>query len=105
MSGTGGVGGVAGAAAGAVAGSAVGGNNNRGNIIGAIGGAIVGGLAGAALEANATRQKGMEYVVETENGNLMTIAQGVGGPFLVGANILVLYGSPARIIADPRSHF
>lgn len=76
ISGTTGVGGGAGTAAGAVVGSAAGGNNSRGNIVGAIGGAIVGGLAGAAIEANATKQKGMEYVVETDNGNLMTIVQG-----------------------------
>src|ERR1017187_4822272 len=72
VAGTTGVGGGAGTAAGAVIGSGAGGNNSRGNIVGAIGGAVVGGLAGAAIEANATKQKGFEYVVETENGNLMT---------------------------------
>jgi len=33
----------------------------------------------------------------------MTIVQGVVPPFVVGQNVLVLYGSPARVIADPRS--
>jgi outer membrane lipoprotein SlyB len=101
IAGTTGVGGTAGTAMGAVAGSAVGGNS-RGNIIGAIGGAVVGGLAGASIEANATTQKGMEYVVETTNGNLMTIAQGVDPIFAVGEAVLVLYGSPSRLISDPR---
>lgn len=103
VAGTAGLGGSAGAASGAVVGSAAGGNNSRGNIVGAIGGAVVGGLAGAAIEANATKQKGMEYVVETENGNLMTIVQGTDAPFAVGQKVLVLYGSPSRLIADPRS--
>ena len=103
VAGTTGVGGGAGTAAGAVIGSAAGGNNTRGNIVGAIGGAVVGGLAGAAIEANATKQKGMEYVVETENGNLMTIVQGADTVFAEGQKVLVLYGSPSRLIADPRA--
>lgn len=103
VAGTTGVGGGAGTAAGAVVGSAAGGNNNRGNIVGAIGGAIVGGLAGSAIEANATKQKGMEYVVETENGYLMTIVQGIEPIFVERQKVLVLYGSPSRLIADPRA--
>jgi len=103
IAGTTGVGGGAGMATGAVVGSAAGGNNARGNIVGGIGGAIVGALAGAAIEANATKQKGMEYVVETENGNLMTIVQGLDTVFAAGQKVLVLYGSPSRLIADPRA--
>lgn len=60
---------------GATAGSALGGGV-RSNIVGAVGGAVIGGIAGAAIESSATKQTGMEYVVETENGNLMTIVQG-----------------------------
>jgi outer membrane lipoprotein SlyB len=103
VAGTTGVGGSAGTAAGAVVGSGAGGGNTRGNIVGAIGGAVVGGLAGAAIEANATKQKGMEYVVETENGNLMTIVQGTDTVFSEGQKVLVLYGAPSRLIADPRA--
>jgi outer membrane lipoprotein SlyB len=103
VAGTTSVGGSAGSAAGAVVGSGAGGNNSRGNIVGAIGGAIIGGMAGAAIEGNATKQRGMEYVVETENGNLMTIVQGVEPVFANGQKVLVLYGSPSRLIADPRA--
>lgn len=102
VAGTTGIGGSAGIATGAVVGSAVGGGNTRGNVVGAIGGAVVGGLAGAAIEANATKQKGMEYVVETENGNLMTIVQGTDPIFVPEQKVLVLYGSPSRLIADLR---
>ena len=63
---------------------------------------MVGGVAGAAIESSATRQKGMEYVVETENGNLMTIVQGLEPVFAVRQKVLVLYGSPSRLIVDPR---
>lgn len=98
------VGAGAGTATGAVVGSAAGGNNSRGNIVGAIGGAIIGGIAGAAIEANATKQKGIEYVVETENGHLMTVVQGLDLTFNPGQKVLVLYGSPSRVIADPRGN-
>ncbi|WP_411705214.1 glycine zipper 2TM domain-containing protein [Edaphovirga cremea] len=95
------LGGTTGALAGATAGSALGGGT-RSNIVGALGGAVVGGLAGAAIEASATKQKGMEYVIQTTNGNLMTIVQGNSPIFVMGNNVLVLYGSPSRIIPDPR---
>jgi outer membrane lipoprotein SlyB len=103
VAGTTGLGAGVGAATGGVAGSSIG-SGGRENIIGAIAGAVVGGLAGAAIEGNATQQKGMEYVVETENGNLMTIVQGVTTTFKTGQKVLVLYGSPSRIIADPRTN-
>lgn len=103
VAGTTGVGGAAGSATGAVLGSSAGGNDGRSNIVGAIGGAIIGGIAGSAIEANATKQKALEYVVETENGNLMTIVQGNDIVFAEGQKVLVLYGSPSRLIADPRS--
>ena len=102
VAGTTGVGGEGGMALGAVAGSSLG-SMGRDNIAGAIGGAIVGSLAGAAIEGNATKQKGIEYVVETENGNLMTIVQGADNVFITGQKVLVLYGSPSRLIADPRA--
>lgn len=92
-----GVGGVAGA----VAGSSIGGGD-RANALGAIGGAVAGALIGAAAERSSSAQEGMEYVVETANGNLMTIVQGPEPRFSEGAKVLVLYGSPARLIQDPR---
>lgn len=102
ISGTTSLGGSAGGAAGAVVGSGAGGGNGRSSVLGAIGGAVVGSLAGAAVEANSTKQKGMEYVIETENGNLMTLVQGNDPVFGVGQKVLVLYGSPSRLIADLR---
>lgn len=101
VAGTTGLGAGVGATAGGVAGSSIG-SGSRENLIGAIAGAVVGGIAGAAIEGGATQQKGMEYVVETENGNLMTIVQGITTIFREGQKVLVLYGSPSRVIADPR---
>ena len=102
VAGTQGLGAGVGAAAGGIAGSSIG-SGDRENLIGALAGAVVGGIAGAAIERSATEQKGMEYVVETENGNLMTIVQGVTTLFKEGQKVLVLYGTQSRIIADPRA--
>lgn len=102
VSGTTELGGGTAAALGAIGGSSVGGSA-RDNLAGAIGGAVIGGLIGSAIEGNATKQRGMEYVIETENGNLMTIVQGLTPVFLVEQRVLVLYGSPSRVIIDPRT--
>lgn len=101
ITGTTGAGGTAGGALGATAGSGLG-HGDRANVAGAIAGAVVGAVAGAAIEQGATRQSGFEYVVQTENDNLMTIVQGANPTFAVNDKVLVLYGSPARIIPDPR---
>ena len=99
VEGTTGVGTAAGVGAGAVAGSAIGGGG-RANALGAIGGAVVGGIVGAAIEKNATKQMGMEYVVETTNGALLTLVQGPTPAFVEGDKVMVIYGSPSRVIAD-----
>lgn len=92
----------AGAAAGGVAGSTIGGSSEAA-VIGAIGGIVVGAVAGAAGERAVSRAAGIEYVVQTENGNLMTVVQGVEPVFEVGRRVLVMYGAPSRVIADPRA--
>lgn len=97
----GGGGALVGGTAGAVAGSSVGGGT-RANALGAIGGALVGAAVGSAIQRNNAQQTGMEYVVQTENANLLTVVQGDSPAFPVGARVLVLYGSPSRVIADPR---
>lgn len=101
INGSTGAGGTTGAALGATAGSGMGGSG-RANLAGGIAGAVVGAIAGASIEQSATKQSGIEYVVQTENNNLMTIVQGDSPMFIVNDKVLVLYGAPARIIPDPR---
>ncbi len=84
-----------------MAGSTIGGSDQAA-AIGAVGGLVVGAIAGAASERALSQAKGLEYVVQTENGNLMTVVQGPDPVFSAGMRVLVLYGSPSRIIADPR---
>ncbi|HLZ68059.1 MAG TPA: hypothetical protein VKQ29_17680 [Aliidongia sp.] len=95
-----GIGAGAGAAAGGVAGSHLGGNGTTA-AIGAIGGVIAGGIVGAMAEDAATRQGGMEYVVQTENGALLTVVQGAQPALSQSQKVLVIYGSRSRVIADP----
>ena len=94
-----GLGAGAGAAAGGVAGSHLGGSSATA-AVGAIGGVLVGGLIGAAAEDAATRQNGIEYVVQTENGALITVVQGADPLFELHQRVLVIYGSRSRVIAD-----
>lgn len=100
VDGTRGGGAAAGGAAGALAGSFAGGSD-RANLVGAVGGLVVGSIIGAAAERGMSQQEAMEYVVETTNGNLLTLVQGLDHMHVVGERVLVLYGSPSRLIADP----
>lgn len=103
VKGTSGIGGAAGAGAGAALGSTIG-SSGSDSVAGAIVGAVVGGVAGSVAEGRLSEQKAMEYVVETENGNLMTIVQGLTPVFSVGQKVLVLYGTVSRLIEDPRKN-
>lgn len=95
-----GIGTGAGAVAGGVAGSTVGGSVQA-NIVGAVGGALIGGIAGAMVEDAASRQTGMEYVVQTDNGALLTVVQGAVPAFGMRQKVLVIYGGRSRIVEDP----
>jgi outer membrane lipoprotein SlyB len=90
-----------GTSSGAVAGAIAGANssdNAAGAAVLAIAGAVAGGVAGTVAEKSATRQEALEYVVESENGALLTLVQGGKDRFSVGEAVIVLYGSPSRII-------
>lgn len=95
--GTSSTGGLAGGAIGGAAGANIGGGAEE-QLAGAVIGAIAGAVAGAAMEGGATAQKGMEYIVKTSNGSLLTIVQGTDQAFKTGQEVIVLYGARARII-------
>lgn len=101
IAGTTGLGASSGAVAGAAAGSTIG-NSDASSVAGAVGAAVVVGLVGAAIEENATKQTGIEYVVETDTGAVLTLVQGVGDEQInVGERVLVMYGERARLIRAP----
>lgn len=86
-----------GGAAGAVAGSMIGGSDAA-HILGGIGGAVIGGMAGDAAQGALTKQSGYEYVVELDNGSLVTVSQGNDVVLRPGQRCIVLYGKRARVI-------
>lgn len=86
-----------GAAAGGVAGSTIGGGDTA-HILGAIGGAVLGGMAGDAAQGALSKQGGYEYVIQLDNGSLVTVTQGTDVLLTPGQKCIVLYGKQARVI-------
>lgn len=95
------VGQTAGAIAGAVGGSAIG-STTRINILTGLAGGLLGGFIGGAAEEAITAQEGYEYIIETANGNMITVIQGKEPAFQKGDRVLLMGGSKARIVADNR---
>ena len=86
-----------GTVAGGVAGSQIGSGSTAG-ILGALGGAIVGGFAGDIAQEELSKQAGYEYVVQLQNGGIVTVTQGNDVLMTVGEKCLVIYGPQARLI-------
>lgn len=86
-----------GAGAGGVAGSMIGGSDTA-HILGAIGGAVLGGMAGDAAQNQLSKQGGFEYVIQLDNGNVVTVTQGDDVLLSAGQKCIVLYGKQARVI-------
>ncbi len=93
--GTGGsiIGGIAGAAAGTLLGG-----NDATKIVGGAVGAAAGAWAGSEAQQLASGQAGYEYVIELQNGNIVTLTQGADVKLNVGQKCIVLYGDRARVI-------
>jgi len=96
-----GLGGAAGAVIGGVAGSNVGGP--RGGAIVGIVGAIAGGVIGNAAERNATKENGVEILLQLKNGERRFVTQGIGAEqFAAGEPvILVTTGGRAKVMKAP----
>ena len=88
-----------GGVAGGIAGSTIG-HGDATNALGAVGGALIGGLVGEMAEKGMTGQTGLEYILRLDDGRVISITQGEGAPLNVGQRCLVLYGNPARVIAQ-----
>ena len=99
------VGGATGAAAGGIVGSQTPGGG-LGSAFGALGGALVGGLVGAGVEHAAGDTTAFEYIVQEPSdkpggiGPLVSVTQKDATPLKVGAKVLVIAGSQARIVPD-----
>lgn len=96
-----GIGAAGGAVVGGIALSNIGGP--RGSSIAGIAGAIAGGVIGNAVERDATKQNGVEIVVQLNDGNRRSVIQAVGGErFATGdAVYLVTTGDRVRVQQRP----
>lgn len=92
-----GTGSLAGAVIGGVAGSMVGGDRNM-NVLGAAVGGTAGAAIGSKTEKVITKQDATEYVIETDDGKIMSITQGNDQTLKIGQRILVIYGNRARVV-------
>jgi outer membrane lipoprotein SlyB len=78
--------------------------SNSNNIGVIFAGIIAGAVVGEALEGSANVFKAHEYVIETSNGNIFTVVQiDKDNPiFSRGDAVILVYGYPSQLIADPR---
>lgn len=89
---------VGGGVAGGVIGSAVG----KGNFAPTAAGAIVGAVAGSFAEKKLKQQTALEYIVELENGSLMTVVQGMDQPLSIGQPVYVMVSQGGRSRITPQ---
>lgn len=87
-SGTNTIGTLTGAGAGAAAGSMIGGNTAV-NIIGGVGGALIGGMIGSAAEKNLTSDTAYEFLIQKQNGSLISVVQSNELGLRAGENVLL----------------
>ena len=75
------------------------------NVAVIIAGVVAGMVIGESIEQLANTHEGTEYLIETENGALFTVAQiNKGYEILsVGQNVILVYGYPTQLLPDPRN--
>jgi outer membrane lipoprotein SlyB len=96
-----GLGAATGGAIGGIAGSGVGGSRD-GMVVGVIG-AVIGGVIGNATERAATREEGLEILVQLRNGDRRSVVQARAAETFVAGDpvILVTTGGRVRVIKAP----
>jgi outer membrane lipoprotein SlyB len=94
---------------GAIAGGLVGsqiGSGTSSLIAGTALGAIAGGVGGAFVEKNLKSQDGMEYTVQLNNGQIVTVVQGMDVIYTVGQPVFVISSTDgrSRVVPDNNPH-
>lgn len=85
---------IAGGVLGGVAGNMLG--KGKGNTLATVGGAVAGATAGAMTEKKLKEQNAMEYVVELDDGSLMTVVQGLKPTLQTGQKVYVMVSQQGR---------
>jgi outer membrane lipoprotein SlyB len=84
-----GIGALAGGAMGGALGSGIG--RGAGTTIAVVGGAIAGAAAGAVTEEAVTKQPGLEVTVRMDNGQTLSLVQGMDPPINVGDRVKMMH--------------
>jgi len=92
---------------GAALGGAVGGGiaaDGSDNVAVVIAGIIAGAIVGEYIEGVSNIHEATEYVIETSNGALFTVAQINANTeiFIEGERVILVYGYPTRLLRDTR---
>lgn len=85
-----------GIAGGGLAGGILGNAIGKGRFVPTAVGAIAGAVTGSFVEKRLKQQNAMEYVVQFDNGGMMTIVQGEDQPFCIGQPIYVIVSQSGR---------
>lgn len=91
-----------GIAGGGVAGGVIGNAVGRGNFLPTAVGAVAGAVAGSFAEKKLKQQTAFEYIVELQNGNLLTVVQGKNQVFSIGQPVYVLVSQGGRSRITPQ---
>ncbi|MFI5343164.1 MAG: hypothetical protein ACHQUC_02975 [Chlamydiales bacterium] len=91
-----------GIAGGGIAGGVIGSAVGRGNFAPTAAGAIVGAVAGSLVEKKLKQQPALEYVVELDQGGLLTVVQGNDQVFGVGQPVYILVSPSGRSRITPQ---
>lgn len=81
---------------GGILGGAIGGAASRGNVLPVAAGAIAGAFVGSLIEKDIKNQMALEYIIEMNDGRLITIVQGTNNYFYVN--------QPVYVIISPSGH-
>jgi len=95
-----GAGALIGGASGGLLGSTLGGG--KGSLVTGVLGGLAGGAAGHFLEQKVNEQDGMEYQVQLDRGDMITISQGADPMLAVGQRVLVIQSGKdrSRVVPD-----
>lgn len=91
-----------GIAGGGIAGGVIGSAVGRGNFAPTAAGAIVGAVAGSLVEKKLKQQQALEYIVELDQGGLLTVVQGMDQAFVIGQPVYVLVSPQGRSRITPQ---
>ncbi len=85
---------LAGGVLGGIGGSTLG--KGKGNYAMTALGAVAGAAAGAYAEQELSKQNALEYIVQLDNGQLLTVVQGLEPSFTPGQRVFVIKGQRGR---------